>query len=144
MHVPYKGNGAAMPDVLSGRVNGIFEALGSSGSRIQGGQLRALGVTGTARLAALPDVATFAEQGVANYSYYNWMTIAAPAGTPKDVVQKLSQALRTVAASKAVKDRYLNDGLEAMDLGPEDTLALYAKEIAIANRLVSDLKLPKQ
>jgi tripartite-type tricarboxylate transporter receptor subunit TctC len=144
MHVPYKGNGAAMPDVMAGRVNGIFEAFGSSGGRILAGQLRPLGVTGTSRLPALPNVPTFAEQGITGYSYYNWMTLAAPAGTPKDVVQKIAQALQAAAASKAVKDRFVNDGLEPMALSPDETHAFYLKEIALANKLATDLKLPKQ
>jgi tripartite-type tricarboxylate transporter receptor subunit TctC len=144
MHVPYKGNGAAMPDVMSGRVQGIFEAFGSSGSKIQAGQLRALGVTGTSRLAALPDVPTFAEQHVANYSYYNWMSLWAPAGTPKPVVQKLSEALRAALSTRAIKDRFLQDGLETMDLSPEESAAFQAREVGVATRLVSDLKLPKQ
>jgi tripartite-type tricarboxylate transporter receptor subunit TctC len=143
MHVPYKGNGAAMPDVMAGRVNGIFEAFGSSGSKILAGQLRALGVTGTKRLASLPNVPTFSEQGVAGYSYYNWMTLAAPAGTPKEAIQKLSQALRAATGNKVIKERYQHDGLEALDLSPEQTLAFYTKEVGVARKLVADLKLPK-
>jgi tripartite-type tricarboxylate transporter receptor subunit TctC len=143
LHVPYKGNGAAMPDVIAGRVNGIFEAFGSSGARILSGQLRPLGVTSTSRLAALPDVPTFAEQGVSDYSYYNWMTLAAPAGTPKEVVQKLSEALRAATGSKEIRERYVRDGLEVLDSTPDETAALYAKEIGLARKLVADLNLPK-
>jgi tripartite-type tricarboxylate transporter receptor subunit TctC len=95
MHVPYKGNAAAMPDVMTGRVDMIFEAYGSGASKVKEGTLRALGVTSTTRLPALPEVPTIAEQGVTNFSYYLWIGVVAPAGTPKDVVQRLSDALRS-------------------------------------------------
>jgi tripartite-type tricarboxylate transporter receptor subunit TctC len=68
LHVPYKGNGAAIPDVMSGRVTMIFDGMGSSAGKIRGGQLRALGVTSTQRLAAFPDIPTIAEQGLPNFS----------------------------------------------------------------------------
>lgn len=143
MHVPYKGNGAAMPDVMSGRVNTLLEAYGSSSGKIKSNQLRALGVTGTARMASLPDVPTIAEQGVPGYSFYTTLYMIAPAGTPKDVVQSLSQALRAATTSKAMTDYFRSNGIEASDLSPEDFNRFMAGEVQQAVKLVTNLGLPK-
>ena len=143
-HVPYKGNGPAMPDVMSGRVDVIFEAYGSSAGRIKGGQLRVLGVSGTSRLAALPDVPTLAEQGAPGYSWYTWLSLTAPAGTPKDVVHKLSEALRAAMASKAVADRFREDGMEPMSMTPDEFNQFLAREVTQAHKTVTELNIPKQ
>lgn len=143
-HVPYKGNGPAMPDVMSGRVDVIYEAYGSSAGKIKGGQLRVLGVTGTNRLAALPDVPTIAEQGVPGYSWYTWLSLTAPAGTPKDVVQKLSEALRAAMASKAVTERFREDGMEPMTMSADEFNQFLAREVTLAHKTVQDLAIPKQ
>ncbi|UUZ77214.1 tripartite tricarboxylate transporter substrate binding protein [Polaromonas sp. P1(28)-13] len=144
MHVPYKGNGAAMPDVMAGRVATIFEAYASSSAKIKAGQLKVLAVSSTARIAALPDVPTFSEQGVPNYSYYTWLGLVAPAGTPKVVVQRLSEALRAATADKSVQDRYREDGLETMDMTSEQFNQFMEREIKQASKLVTDLGIPKQ
>ncbi|WP_137890293.1 tripartite tricarboxylate transporter substrate binding protein [Ramlibacter sp. 2FC] len=144
MHVPYKGNAAAMPDVMSGRVDMILEAYGSSSAKIKAGQLRVLGVTSAARVAALPDVPTIAEQGVSNYSYYTWLCLVAPAGTPSDVVQRLSAALRSAVSSKEMKERFRNDGMEAMDLTGEQFNQFLAREVAHNHKLVTELGVEKQ
>lgn len=143
-HVPYKGNGPAMPDVMSGRVDVIFEAYGSSVGKIKGGQLRVLAVTGNNRLSAIPDVPTVAEQGLPGYSWYTWLSLTAPAGTPKDVVQKLSEALRAAMASKAVTDRFREDGMEAMTMSPDEFNQFLAREVTQAHKTVTDLNIPKQ
>lgn len=144
LHVPYKGNGAAMPDVMSGRVTTILEAYGSSGAKIKAGQLRALGVTSTARIPSLPDVPTFAEQGLPNFSYYTWLCIVAPAGTPKDVINRLADALRAATSDSAIKERYREDGLEAMSMSPDEFNQFMAREVRQVNKLVTDLGIQKQ
>ena len=144
MHVPYKGNAAAMPDVMAGRVDMIFEAYGSGASKVKAGQLRALGVTSTARLTGLPEVPTMAEQGVSNFSYYLWLALVAPAGTPKDVVQRLSDELRSALKTKELQDRFRETGSEAMDMSPEEFGAFLQSELVTMNKLVTELGLPKQ
>lgn len=144
MHVPYKGNGAAMPDVMAGRVDMILEAYGSSSGKIKGGQLRALGVTSTSRISALPDVPTFAETGAPGYSYYTWLCIVAPTGTPKDVVAKLSDALRAATSSKAIKDRFRDDGMEAVNLSPDEFNRFMAREVTQAQKAVAEFGVQKQ
>ena len=142
LHVPYKGNGPAMPDVMSGRVNMIFEAYGSGGSKIKAGQLKALGVTSASRLPALPNIPTFTEQGVP-FTFFTRMYLVAPAGTPKDIVQRLSEAVRNAASSKALKDRFREDGLEVLELSQQQVTDAMQKEATDAIKLVNDLQLPK-
>jgi tripartite-type tricarboxylate transporter receptor subunit TctC len=144
LHVPYKGNGAAIPDVIGGRVSMIFEAYGSGLSKVKSGKLRALGVTSTTRLAALPEIPTIAEQGVPNFSYYLYIGVLAPAGTPKDVVQRLSEALRSATSSNDLKGRFREEGSEPMTMSPEEFTEFLRRDAAQMSKLVADLKLPKQ
>jgi tripartite-type tricarboxylate transporter receptor subunit TctC len=144
LHVPYKGNGAAMADVIGGRVPMIFEAYGSGAPKIKAGQLRALGVTSTTRLAAFPELPTVAEQGVPNFSYYLYLGLLAPAGTPKDVVQRLSEALRSATSSNDLKERFAADGTEAMTMSPEEFNEFLKRDVAQMAELVTTLKIEKQ
>lgn len=144
LHVPYKGNGAAMPDVMAGRVDMIFEAYGSGASKVKGGQLRALGITSTKRLSGLPDVPTIADAGVPNFSYYLWLGLLAPAGTPKDVVNRLSEALHFALNSKELKDRFQDDGSEPMLMAPDEFDGFLKREQAQLSKLVTDLGISKQ
>jgi len=129
MHVPYKGNGAAMPDVIAGRVTMIFEAYGSGAGKVKAGQLKALGVTSTKRLASLPDVPTIAEQGVPGYSYYLWLGLLAPAGTPKEVVAKIHAALGRAMATPPLREQLATLGIEPTFGSPEAFAALIRSEI---------------
>jgi tripartite-type tricarboxylate transporter receptor subunit TctC len=144
MHVPYKGNGAAMTDVIAGRVTMIFEAYGSGSSKVKGGQLKALGVSSSKRLPGLPDVPTIAEQGIPGYSYYLWLGLLAPAGTPRDVLAKLSDALHFALNNKELNDRMREDGAEPMIMSPDEYNAFLQRDVAEMNKLVSDLGIQKQ
>ena len=144
LHVPYKGNGPAMPDVISGRVEMIFEAYGSSRSKIKAGTLKTLGITSSTRLPDLPDVPTFTEQGVPNYTYYTWMYLLAPAGTSPEIVQRLSAALRHATATPDVRDRFREDGVETLDMSTQQLSESLVQHAADAAKLMSDLGLPKQ
>lgn len=142
-HVPYKGNGAALPDVAGGRVPMIFGAYVAMAPYIQGGQLRPLGVTGNARIAALPSVPTFKEQGV-DYTYYFWLGLLARAGTPHEVVEVLSEALRYATTSKDLAERFRAEGSEPMSISPREFDDYLTKEVAQMARLMADLKVVKQ
>ena len=144
LHVPYKGNGAALPDLVGGRVNMMFDAFASSASLMKGGQLRALGVTSTKRLPALPDVPTIAEQGVPQFSYYYWLGLFAPAGTPKDVIQRLAEALRSALYSSDLKARLQADGTEPLLMTTEAFKEFVKQEVVNTNKLVGELGLPKE
>ncbi len=142
-HIPYKGNAPAFPDVISGRVNMIFDTLNSSIGQVNAGQFRILGVSSAARLAAIPDVPTLAEQDAPGYSYYTWAAIFAPAGTPRDVVARLGQALQYVRTQEAVKERFRKEGMEAVDMSPEQFTQYVAREVTESQKLVAELKLEK-
>ena len=144
MHVPYKGNGAAMTDVIAGRVTMIFEAYGSGASKVKGGQLKALGVSSSNRLPGLPDVPTIAEQGVPGYSYYLWLGLLAPAGTPKDVLAKLSDALHFALNSRELSDRMREDGAEPMIMSPDEYNDFLKRDVTQMNKLVSSLGIQRQ
>ena len=144
LHVPYKGNGPALPDVMGGRVEMIFEAYGSSRSHINAGTFKALGITSATRLPGLAEVPTFEEQGVSNYTFYTWMYLFAPAGTPADIVQRLSRALRSATSTTAIKDRFREDGVETLDMSTEQVNESLVRHAADATKLMTDLGLAKQ
>jgi tripartite-type tricarboxylate transporter receptor subunit TctC len=144
VHVPYRGNAPALPDVMSGRVSMIFDTYPTAGSQIKSGQLKAIGVTSSARMAALPTVPTFAEQGVNNYSFYTWAGLVAPAGTPQDVLQRLAGALRTATSTKAIQDRFRDQGIETVNLTPQEFNQLLAQEAEQDKKLVNELGIKRQ
>ena len=141
--VPYKGSGAALPDVAAGRVDVLFAGYAGGAPYLQGGKLKALGVTGSQRLAALPNVPTFKEQGV-DFTYYFWLGLLAPAGTPKDIVQKLADALKYAVESKELTERFRAEGSEPMSSSPEEFNAYLAKETAETARVLRDQKVQKE
>ena len=96
VHVPYRGSGPALNDVIAGQVNAQFDNLPSSMPHIQAGKLRALAIAAPKRLPALPDVPTFAESGVAGIESYAWYGMFAPAGTPKDVIARINAETQKV------------------------------------------------
>lgn len=143
-HVPYKGNAPAAADVMSGRVDMIFEGYGSSSGRIKAGQVRVLGVTHSTRLPALPDVPTLAEQGVSKYSAYTWLCLVAPTGTPKQVVQRLYDALRSAKSNPAIQQRFRESATEDLDMSLDQFKQFLAREVTESQKLVTDLGLAKQ
>lgn len=143
-HVPYKGSGAAYTDVAGGRVAMIFTAYSSGLPFIQSGKMRPLGVSSTSRIAALPNLPTIAEQGAPGYNYYVWYGLLAPAGTPSEVVEKLSQALRAAQTSKEVVDRFRSDGSEIPTMSPDEFQAFVKSDMASYEKLVTELGMPKE
>jgi tripartite-type tricarboxylate transporter receptor subunit TctC len=119
LHVPYKGSGPAMPDLMAGRVNMMFENAPGAMSHIKAGKLRALGQTGLKRSKALPDVPTVAEAGVPGYESLSWSGIAVAAGTPKNIVDKLNKDLNVVLAMPELRQKIEEQGAEVIGGGPE-------------------------
>ncbi|MFT3814874.1 MAG: tripartite tricarboxylate transporter substrate binding protein [Acidovorax sp.] len=144
LDVPYKGNAAAIPDVVGGRVNAIFDGGNSSGPLIKEGKLRAFGITSASRSAAFPEIPTLAEQGLPQYSFYVYLGLLAPAGTPKDVVQRLSKALQAALASDAVKERLRSDGAEAGSMSPDEFTKFLKEDAARTQKVVADLGYAKE
>jgi tripartite-type tricarboxylate transporter receptor subunit TctC len=116
LHVPYKGGGPAMQDVISGHVRLVFSSLIQTTPFIQSGQLRALGVGGLTRSSVLPDVPTIAEAGVPGYEAVNWWGIVAPAGTPAAVVEKLYDAVQGALKSSELQQAFAREGATSLTM----------------------------
>lgn len=140
--VPYRGNGAVMPDVVAGRVSFFFDAYVSSGGQIAGGKMRALAVTSPARLPALPNVPTFRELGT-DFTYSVWLGLLAKTGTPPEVLNKLSEAIRYALESKEVGDRIRGDGSDTSFMTPKDFSEYLAREYTEMAKVAIDLKFTK-
>jgi tripartite-type tricarboxylate transporter receptor subunit TctC len=119
LHVPYKGSGPAMPDLMSGRVHMMFENAPGAVPHIKAGKLRALAQTGLKRSSALPDVPTITESGVPGYESLSWSGIAVPAGTPKSIIEKLNRDLNTVLATPEMRQKLAEQGAETIGGAPE-------------------------
>lgn len=118
-HVPYKGSGQAIQDVLSGQVEVFMTTPPSVIGHIQSGKLKPLAVTSRTRHPMLPDVPTTAEAGLAGFELEAWVGLFAPAGAPKDVIEKLSQAVKSALETPEVKKRAETLGIEPRYMGPE-------------------------
>ena len=128
-HVPYKGSSAALPDVMSGQVNVMFDNAPSVMQHIRGGKLKAIAVTSGKRSPALPNVPTIAESGLPGFEASSWFGVLAPAGTPKDIIEKLSTAIAKSLQTVEMKDRLAGQGAEAVGNTPEQFAAHIKAEI---------------
>jgi tripartite-type tricarboxylate transporter receptor subunit TctC len=128
VHVPYKGGGQAMNDVLAGKPEMMFQVVGAALPYIQSGKLRALAVTGTERSSVLPDVPTMVEAGVPNYSAYTWNGLLAPAGTPRAIIDKLHAAIVKAMNDPSVVEGYARIGQDQAVSTPEQFTKLIADE----------------
>ena len=111
-HIPFKGTGPAMAEVLSGRIAALFSNMLTGKPLIEAGKLRALAISGPRRVAALPDVPTVAEAGVPGYSALQWYGLLAPAGTPQPIIDKLQAAVAEALRLPEVRERLAQDGAE--------------------------------
>ncbi len=127
VHVPYRGAGPAMTDLLPGRVQAMFDNLPSSIEHVRAGRLRALGVTSPKRAEALPDVPAIAET-VPGYEVNVWNGISVPKGTPPEVVDTLNRAVNAVLADPRVKARFAELGGAPMPMTPAEFGDLVARE----------------
>ena len=136
VHVPYKGGGPALNDVIGGQVPLFFGNLASTLQHIQSGRLRALAVTSSKRAPMLPDVPTLAEAGLAGAEIYEWNAVFAPAGTPEAVLEKISVALQKAIDSPEVKARITQLGGDIQKGGPKAAQDFIQAQMSIWSRLV--------
>ncbi len=129
-HVPYKSSALAVIDITNGRIEMQFGTIGPTLPHIRSGKLRAVGVTGTVRITALPEVPTLDEAGLPGYEASLWMGIFAPAGTREAIVARLNRELAAVLASGDVREALVAQGLEPAPNAPEAFAAYIRKEIA--------------
>jgi tripartite-type tricarboxylate transporter receptor subunit TctC len=127
VHVPYRGSAPALTDLLAGRVQALFDNIPGAVGQIRAGKVRALGVTAPQRVPALPDVPAMAET-VPGYEASVWYGIAAPHGTPPDIVAKLNEGVNAVLATPKLKERMQELGGDPMPLTPDAFGKLVADE----------------
>jgi tripartite-type tricarboxylate transporter receptor subunit TctC len=130
VHVPHKASGDARTAVLGGHVEMMIDAITTTAPTVQGGQVRALGTTGKARSALMPEVPTIAEAGVPGYEATIWLGIMAPAGTPKAIVDKLNAGIGKAVSTPETKAAWTKQGAESLVMTPAEFDAYLRADIA--------------
>jgi tripartite-type tricarboxylate transporter receptor subunit TctC len=137
-HIPYKGSGPMIPDLLAGTIQLSFENITTAYPQVKGGKLKALAVTSSKRSFVAPEVLTMAEAGLAGYDISSWQAMYAPAGTPRDIVARLHaetvKALRSPENQKKLSDL----GLDAGGMAPEELAALMRADIPRLGKVVRE------
>lgn len=138
LHIPYKGSGPAVSDLLGGQINYMFDSITSARPHIQSGKLRALGVTTAKRSSTLPDVPTLAEAGVPGYEVSPWFAVFMPAATPKPIVTKLNAALLAAMKDPEVVKRFESIGAEPVGSSPDELAKHLARESERWTKLITE------
>lgn len=138
LHVPFKGGGPAMIDVLGGHTKAVFATTITALPHVRSGRLRALGVGNRARSPVLPEIPTIAEAGVPGYEAVNWIGIVAPAGTPATIVAKLHTEISTILDSGEVHKQLSAEGVEVMRKSSADFGAFMVREMDKWGRVVKE------
>ena len=138
LHVPYKGGAPATTDAISGQVDMVYALVPVLLPHIQGGRLKALAVTSAKRLAALPDVPSFAELGV-DYDLEIWYGLLAPAGTPQSIVNRLASATQKIMSQPEVMQKVRTSGAEPAFSKPEEMKAMLRKDTAFWQQVAKSL-----
>jgi tripartite-type tricarboxylate transporter receptor subunit TctC len=141
VHVPYKGGGPAMQDLLGGQIPAMIATPPTALPHVKAGKIRALATTGAARAALMPDVPTVAESGYPGYEATNWYAYLAPAGTPKDVLERLQRELVQALNAPDVREQLDRQGMEAKPGTPEELAKYMERELATWGRVVKAAKI---
>lgn len=128
-NVPYKGDAPVMTDILGGHIDLAFLGVSAVAENVRSGKLKALGVTSTERISALPNVPTIADAGVPGYEFSTWWGLLAPAGTPQAVIDRLAQYTAKLVALPGFKERLAPLGIEASGSPPEEFGAFIKSEV---------------
>jgi tripartite-type tricarboxylate transporter receptor subunit TctC len=137
-HVPYKGSGPAMQDLLGGQVGVSFAGVPNVLAHVKSGRLKALGVTTATRWSELPDVPTLAEAGVPGYEANLWLSISGPANMPPEIVQRLNTEIAKALRDPELQANFRAAGVEATTMSPQDLLALTRSEYEKWGRVVRE------
>jgi tripartite-type tricarboxylate transporter receptor subunit TctC len=129
IHVPYKGGGAALIDLIAGQVTMYFGSMPASLPHVRSGRLRALGVTSLARSTAAPDIPTIAEAGFPGFEAVTWIGVVAPAGVSKNIVARLNRELVDIMRAPDLREKLMTEGAEPMTDTPEHFAAYIRSEI---------------
>ena len=140
-HVPYKGTGPAIADLIGGQVQAAIGTMASMEPHVKAGKMRALGVTTAKRSQAMPDVPTIAEAALPGFEVPLWYSILAPAGTPRDAVARLSGDFAKVLAEPAMRERLAGQGFEVSYLNPEQMSELMKRDLARWQKSIREIGL---
>ena len=143
-HIPYKGAGDAMAGLVGGQIDLLFVSTPSAAAQIKGGRIRALAISGEARTPSLPDVPTFAEAGFGGYSGYSWTGIAAPAGTPAEIVSRLQNDVSKALAAPDMVEFAATMSARTGPQGPAAFGKLISDETAMWKPVAEKAKIDKQ
>lgn len=137
-HVPYKGEAPMLQDLIGGQIQMAFASAAAAKPFIDSGRLKAIGVTGEHRMAVLPKVPTLVEQGLNDdvYRITGWVGLAAPAATPKAVIQRIANEIKAAVDQPDVKQRIVAFGFDPVARGPQEFAAAYAKDLPVWKHLV--------
>ena len=138
LHIPYKGASLAITELIGGQITIYGSSMPPALPLIQGGKLRALGVTSAKRLAPLPGVPTIAESGVKDYEAVNWYGVLTPAGVPKEIVAKLHTDIVRILKQADVQERFKGEGGDVVGNMPEEFAAFIQKEVPKWSKVVKD------
>jgi tripartite-type tricarboxylate transporter receptor subunit TctC len=137
-HVPYKGSGPAMQDLIAGQVGVSFAGIPNVLGHVKSGRLKALGVTTAKRWSELPEVPTLAEAGVAGYEATLWLNISGPAGMPADIVQRLNAEIAKALRDPEVQANFRSAGVDATSMGPQELSTFMRAEYEKWGRVVRE------
>jgi tripartite-type tricarboxylate transporter receptor subunit TctC len=132
-HVPYRGAGQAMQDLMAGQIDVLITAVPTALPQLKGGKVRGLAVTGEQRVPGLADVPTFKEAGMPGYKVVNWFGLAAPKGTPNDVIAKLHTEVKKALADPAMRESLIQQGAEPGGMPPKEFADFLRQEIQTWN-----------
>jgi tripartite-type tricarboxylate transporter receptor subunit TctC len=141
VHVPYKGVGPLMSDLMAGRLQAFFSSASAAMPQIKGGKLKALGVTTTRRMNSLPNVPTVAEAGLPGFSYTLWGGLFAPAGTPAEVIERLNRDVNSVLAMPEIRSRLESDNVAVPKNTPAEFADYVRSEAVKFEKLIKDADL---
>lgn len=140
-HVPYKGTGPSVADLIGGQVQATIGTMASLEQHVKSGKVRALGVATTTRSPAMPDVPTIAEAGLPGYASPLWYSVLAPAGTPKEIVAQLSTAIGGALTDPATKERLTAQGFVVNYLDPKQMTDLIKADLAFWKKSIANIGL---
>ena len=138
LHIPYRGSGPAVQDVIAGQVNFGIDTLVSTSAHIKSGSLRALAVTAGKRVKGFESIPTVAESGVPGYDVVSWQAVHAPAGTPREIVMRLQTEMAKILAQPDIRARLEAMGLEPSGMTPDELAAFETAERAKWAKVVKD------
>ena len=144
IHVPYKGSPEAIQDTMSGRTAFYMAPLDTAIGQLKGGKVRALGLTGKTRNAAVPDIPTIAEQGYPNFDISLWFGVWAPAGTPAAIVKKVNTDINQAMQDPEVKNAYETKGIKATPMSPQEFGKFVRDEMAKYQKIAKDANIEPQ